>query len=99
MARLARVIPVDVPQHIIQRGNNRQVCFGAEEDMKAYLNWLKVFSKKYSVEIYAWVLMTNHVHLLCTPQAEGALSRMMQSLGRMYVPYYNFTYQRTGTLW
>ena len=99
MARLVRVSPVGVPQHIVQRGNNRQVCFAGEEDMKAYLNWLKEFSKKYKVDVHAWVLMTNHVHLLCTPQEEGAISRMMQSIGRMYVRYYNYTYQRSGTLW
>jgi putative transposase len=99
MARLVRVSPVGVPQHVIQRGNNRQLCFGGEKDMKAYLNWLKDFSKKYNVDVHAWVLMTNHVHLLCTPQEEGAISRMMQSIGRMYVRYYNYTYQRSGTLW
>ena len=99
MARLARVSPVGVPQHIVQRGNNHQVCFGGEEDMKAYLNWLKEFSKKYNVDVHAWVLMTNHVHLLCSPQEEGAISQMMQSIGRMYVRYYNYTYQRSGTLW
>jgi len=99
MARLVRVSPVGVPQHIIQRGNNRQICFGGEEDMKAYLNWLKEFSKKYNVDVHAWVLMTNHVHISCTPQDERAIRRMMQSIGRMYVRYYNYTYQRTGTLW
>ena len=99
MARLVRVAPVGVPQHIIQRGNNKQVCFAGEEDMKAYLNWLKEMSKKHKVDVHAWVLMTNHVHLLCTPQEEDAVSRMMQSLGRMYVRYYNNIYQRTGTLW
>ncbi|MCK4841886.1 MAG: transposase, partial [Methylococcales bacterium] len=99
MARLVRVSPVGVPQHIIQRGNNRQVCFGSEEDMKAYLNWLKEYSKKYNVDVHAWILMTNHVHLLCTPQDDMAISRMMQSIGRMYVRYYNYTYQRSGTLW
>ena len=67
--------------------------------MKAYLDWLKEYSKKYSIDVHAWVLMTNHVHLLCTPQKEGAISRMMQSIGRMYVRYYNETYQRSGTLW
>ncbi len=99
MARLARVAPVGVPQHIIQRGNNRQVCFAGEEDMKAYLHWLKEMSKKYQVDIHAWVLMTNHVHLLCTPWKENAVSQMMQSLGRLYVRYFNHTYQRSGTLW
>ncbi|MCK5649103.1 MAG: transposase [Gammaproteobacteria bacterium] len=99
MARLARVSPVGVPQHIIQRGNNHQICFSSDKDMKAYLSWLKEFSKKYFVDIHAWVLMTNHVHLLCTPQEDKAISRMMQSIGRMYVRYYNFSYQRSGTLW
>ncbi|MEE9327871.1 MAG: transposase [Cocleimonas sp.] len=99
MARLSRVSPIGVPQHIVQRGNNRQVCFASENDMKAYLYWLKEFSKKYLVDVHAWVLMTNHVHLLCTPYEVGAVSKMMQSIGRMYVRYYNYTYQRSGTLW
>ncbi|SMN02721.1 Transposase and inactivated derivatives [uncultured Candidatus Thioglobus sp.] len=83
MARLAIVSPVGVPQRIVQRGNNRQVCFGGEEDMKAYLNWLTEYSIKHGVGIHAWVLMTNHVHRLCTPQSEGVVSKMMQSIGRM----------------
>ena len=74
MARLVRVSPVGVPQHIVQRGNNRQVCFGGEEDMKAYLNWLKEFSKKYNVDVHAWVLMTNHVHLLSRPRKKEPLA-------------------------
>lgn len=67
--------------------------------MKAYLNWLKELSIKHQVDVHAWVLMTNHVHLLCTPWKEHAISRMMQSIGRLYVRYYNHTYQRSGTLW
>ena len=67
--------------------------------MRAYLSWLKEFSKKYLVDVHAWVLMSNHVHLLCTPYEENAISKMMQSMGRMYVRYYNYTYQRSGTLW
>jgi len=51
MARLKRITPTDIPQHIIQRGNNKQVCFTNEADMKAYLQWLKDFSDKYSVSI------------------------------------------------
>lgn len=84
---------------MIQRGNNRQVCFASEEDMRAYLSWLSEYAKKCNVEVHAWVLMSNHVHLLCTPQASSAVSRMMQALGRMYVRYFNYTYQRSGTLW
>ena len=99
MARLSRVCPIGIPQHVIQRGNNRQVCFASEQDFAAYAGWLKDFSKKFQVDIHAWVLMTNHVHLLCTPRADNAVSHMMQSLGRNYVRYFNFSYKRTGTLW
>lgn len=99
MARLPRITPIDVPVHIIQRGNNRQVCFAAEEDYATYVNWLTEYAKKYQVDVHAWVLMTNHVHLLCTPRRGGALSSMMQSLGRRYVRYFNHQYQRSGTLW
>ena len=99
MARLARVCPIGIPQHVIQRGNNRQVCFASEQDFAAYVSWLRDYSKKHQVDIHAWVLMTNHVHLLCTPKANNAVSLMMQSLGRQYVRYFNFNYQRTGTLW
>lgn len=67
--------------------------------MKAYLNWFKEFSRKYLVDMHAWVLMTNHVHNLCTPNEEGAFSKIMQSIRRMYVRYFNYTYQRNGTLW
>lgn len=99
MARLPRACPIGIPQHVIQRGNNRQVCFAGEQDFTAYAGWLKDYSKEYQVDIHAWVLMTNHVHLLCTPRAANAVSRMMQSLGRRYVRYFNFSYKRTGTLW
>ena len=68
MARLPRISPVGIPVHLIQRGNNRQICFAADEDYVAYLNWLKEYSIKFSVDIHAWVLMTNHVHVLCTPR-------------------------------
>ena len=99
MARLLRISPVDIPVHIIQRGNNRQACFVSEEDYGAYAGWLKQYSRSYRVDVHAWVMMTNHVHLLCTPRQEGGISRMMQSLGRRYVQYFNFEYNRSGTLW
>lgn len=99
MVRLARILPVGVPVHVIQRGNNRQVCFASDEDHGAYAGWLVEYAKKYQVDIHAWVMMTNHVHLLCTPRQDGGVSRMMQALGRRYVRYFNFEYRRTGTLW
>ena len=66
--------------------------------MAAYVNWLSEGAQKFGVEIHAWVLMTNHVHLLVTPQSEHAISRCMQHLGRSYVRYFNYRFQRTGTL-
>jgi REP element-mobilizing transposase RayT len=85
MTRLKRVAPIKVPQHIIQRGDNRQACFCDEHDMKACLSWLMEFSVKHQVGVHAWVLMTNYVYLLCTPRQEIRISKMMQSLGRVYV--------------
>jgi len=99
MARLSRISPVGVPVHIIQRGNNRQACFVSDADHGVYVGWLAKYSKKYKVDIHAWVMMTNHVHILCTPRQKGAVSSMMQALGRCYVRYFNFEYQRSGTLW
>ena len=99
MARLPRIAPVGVPVHLIQRANTRQTCFGAVADFTADLGWVKEYSKKYGVDIHAWVLMTNHVHLLCMPQQDGAVSLMMQSVGRRYVQYFHYQYQRSGTLW
>lgn len=99
MARLPRLTPAGIPQHLIQRGNNREICFCCDDDFIAYAGWLKKYSEEYEVKIHAWVFMTNHVHLLATPETVDGISRMMQSLGRMYVRYFNRAYRRTGTLW
>jgi len=99
MARLPRLCLPGIPQHVIQRGNNRQIFFASDEDFAAYANWLHEYSKKFHIAIHAWVFMTNHVHLLMTPETNDGISKLMQSLGRRYVRYFNYTYQRSGTLW
>lgn len=99
MARLPRCCPAGLPQHIIQRGNNRSICFAGTQDFAAYANWLREYAAKFDVGIHAWVFMTNHVHLLATPSSDDGIALMMQSLGRRYVQYFNFTYNRSGTLW
>ena len=99
MARLPRLDVPGVAQHVIQRGNNRQVCFGSERDFAAYAGWLHEYGVKHEVAIHAWVFMTNHVHLLVTPENTGGVSALMQSVGRRYVPYFNYSYKRSGTLW
>jgi putative transposase len=73
MSHLPPICPIGIAQHIIQRGNNRQICFGSEQVFFAYVGCLKEFSVKCRVDIHAWVLMTNHVHLLCTPHETGGL--------------------------
>ena len=99
MPRLPRFNLVGVPQHIIQRGNNRQACFFDEDDYLFYLECLRDAAARAGCDIHAYVLMTNHVHLLATPQQADAASRMMQSVGRRYVQHVNRRHQRTGTLW
>jgi len=99
MARSLRLNLENIPQHVIQRGNNRQACFLVPKDYQVYLDKLLEYSNKYKVEIHAFVLMTNHVHLLVTPKVATGVSLMMQSLGRYYVRYFNQNHQRTGTLW
>ena len=99
LARLARLNMAGVPQHVIQRGNNKKACFFDEQDYKVYLAKLKEYSLKLGVSVHSFVLMTNHVHLLLTPTEGNGVSRLMQSLGRYYVRYINKKYERTGTLW
>ena len=99
MARLPRLDVPDLPQHIIQRGNNRTACFFHPEDYEFYLLALDTAAQKYACRLHAYVLMTNHVHLLLTGTQSGAVSALMQALGRRYVRYINTTYRRTGTLW
>ncbi len=99
MARLPRFIIPGQPQHVIQRGNNRQPIFCTDRDYQYYLEKLEYSSKEHGCEIHAYVLMTNHVHLLVSPSAPESLSKMMQTLGRYYVQYFNYHYKRTGTLW
>jgi putative transposase len=99
MARLGRYFVPDQPQHLIQRGNNRGTVFFSLDDRVQYLDWLREAADEFGCRIHAYVLMTNHVHLLATPERADSLSRMMQTLGRRYVRYVNTGLRRTGTLW
>lgn len=99
MARKPRFNLLGVPQHVVQRGNNREPCFYSEEDYAAYLEYLDIALEKTRCQLHAYVLMTNHVHMLITPMKENGISLLMQSLGKRYVNYINKTYKRTGTLW
>jgi len=97
--RRARVSIPGIPWHIIQRGNNRSVCFFTDEDYQLYLHLLKEQADKTGCDIHAYVLMDNHVHLLLTPKQKESAALLMKNLGQRYVQYINRTYQRSGTLW
>ena len=99
MPRMARVTLANVPHHIIQRGNNRCACFYADEDYSLYLKWLREYADKFDCETHAYVLMTNHIHLLVTPKSVDGLANLMKNLGQRYTQYINKTYFRSGTLW
>ena len=99
MPRPTRIDLPGIPQHVIQRGNDRQPCFFADTDYLRYRADLRELALREGCAVHAYVLMTNHVHLLVTPAAPGAVARVMQSLGRRYVRYINDRYHRTGTLW
>lgn len=99
MPRRPRIIVPNIPLHVIQRGNNRQSCFFAEEDYQFYLEWLQEYASSSGCLVHAYVLMTNHVHLLLTPKESGSAGGLMKRLGQRYVQYINRTYQRSGTLW
>ena len=99
MARRPRSQPPGQPQHIRQRGNDRMPMFREASDFHFFHECLDLACRRFECEVHAYVLMTNHVHLLMTPQREGGIPQVMQSLGRRYVRYFNVTYHRTGTLW
>jgi putative transposase len=99
MPRRPRLYMPDIPCHVIQRGNNRDACFFSEEDYHFYLECLKSACCRHHVAVHAYVLMTNHAHLLMTPDSTEGISSVMQSLGRRYVQYINQKYDRSGTLW
>jgi putative transposase len=99
MPRRARLMLSNVPVHIIQRGNNRQACFYADDDYQFYREWLRTCAQKAGCAIHAYVLMTNHVHLLVSASDGAGPGAMMKALGQRYVQYVNRTYKRSGTLW
>lgn len=99
MPRQPRYLLPGFPQHVIQRGNNRQATFHEAADYERYIHELISAARQARCAIHCYVLMTNHTHLLVTPEHDHGISQMMQSLGRSYVGYINRKYDRTGTLW
>ena len=99
MARRPRIDAPGVPEHVVQRGVNRCACFYDDLDREFYLASLNEVAGQAVCSIHAYVLMTNHVHLLVTGHKPNSVSVMMQALGRRYVRRFNNRHSRTGTLW
>jgi len=99
MSRPPRLELPGVPLHVRQRGNNRAACFFGDVDRRFYLKCLAQGAAHYGCAIHAYVLMTNHVHLLVSPARSGAVGRMLQHVGRRYVRVINTLHGRTGSLW
>ncbi|WP_298925381.1 transposase [uncultured Ramlibacter sp.] len=99
MARLPRLTVPGYPHHIIQRGNNRQPIFASTADYEMLLSLLDEHARAQKVALHAYVLMSNHFHLLATPETAEGIPQMMQAVGRRYVRYFNQRQARTGTLW
>lgn len=99
MARLTRLTVANFQHHILQRGHDNRRIFGDAEDVDFFRRVLLEASKKFQVAIHAYVFMPDHFHLLVTPKSDEGVGKMMQWLGRHYVPYFNKRYERIGTLW
>lgn len=99
MARLPRLSLVDQLHHVLLRGNNRQPVFADEADRALFVALLAQHATAQGVAVHAWTLMPDHIHLLLTPQRDGALSACLQAVGRAYVQAFNRRHGRSGTLW
>ena len=99
MARLARVVAPGLPHHVTQRGNRRQQTFFCDEDYESYLQLMAQFCKAHQVEIWAYCLMPNHVHLIAVPQSADGLRRAIGEAHRRYTRMVNFREGWRGHLW
>ncbi len=99
MARLARSTIIGYPHHVVQRGNYDQTVFESDADYSRYIDWLKEYTARYGVDVWAYCLMPNHVHFICVPNAEGALARAFNTTHMRYAQYFNGKRAVSGHLW
>lgn len=99
MARLSRLVVPHQPHHVMQSGNGSQAIFQEPEDYRHFLKWLREAARQFKVALHAYVFMPDQVQLLVSPSDTTGLGKLMQWVGRYYVPYFNQKYQRAGTLW
>lgn len=99
MPRLARTVCAELPHHITQRGNRREDVFFTDQDRQTYLDWLKDYAEKHKVDILAYCLMTNHIHLVAVPSTEQGLQQLLKPLHMRYAQRINRTRGWKGHLW
>lgn len=99
MARLPRLVAPDHIHHVIQSGIDGLTIFRDDEDHQAFLRILREGARQFGLAVHAYALMPDRLHLLVTPRQADSLARVMQWIGRQYVPYFNGKYGRSGTLW
>ncbi len=99
MPRKHRIIPPGIPQHIVQRGHNKQQVFRSSLDYRKYLSLVETYSNRYNCPVMAYCLMPNHIHLLVRPQDRDSLIKCMHSISFKYAKFFNFTADRRGALW
>jgi len=99
MPRLSRYFVSNQPLHVIQRGNNLQPIFARKTDFQFFLDLLHDAIDRHGLAVHAYALMSNHLHLLVTPERGDSVGKALQSIGMRYVQYFNRAQARTGTLW
>jgi len=99
MARIARVVVPELPHHITQRGNFGQDTFFTDEDRTCYLSWLKAYAQRYGLRIWAWCLMTNHVHFVAVPEAKGSMAKTFNQTHMRHAQRINSRFKINGHLW
>jgi putative transposase len=99
MPRISRAVAIGYPHHVLQRGNYRQPIFGEDIDYLQYLHWLEEYSKKFSLKIWAYCLMSNHVHYVAVPMKENSLGKTFNFLHMKYSLYFNQKRNLRGHLW
>jgi len=99
MPRIARLLAINYPHHITQRGNNRETVFFDEDDRNFYLKILKKYSDQWNFDVWAYCLMPNHVHILAVPRREESFARGIGVTNLVYTQYFNHRYKRSGRLW
>lgn len=99
MPRLPRTVFAGLPHHVTQRGNRRAPIFFSDDDRLAYLSWLKEYADKHEVEVLAYCLMSNHIHLIAVPAADDGLQRVLRPLHMRYAQHVNLEQGWSGHLW